>query len=363
MAGEGEFPKNDGNILYAKDVNILYAEPFLHKADVCFWKLKDDTENYVKFAPSNKILDYLVFTGIGYDGSNTTAKVTENDVTIFANVYDEFNDSSVDSSKWTTSTTGDGYVTETSTEIEVGVGTSAHGHAELITNGSSGFNGKGNDSTFMFDLKCYMSSGGSNNYVEFGVTDGTTFISLNQITSSQSEDNHYEIYFDNTNNQAKYRTINSSRNNSEGSEFGSNYSTPVDISSLSNWYVYFKAYEYTSYTSERCWLKLRTTWYVNGSSVSQDWVSNNVTHSADSGYGFHTFEANTAIVKAYAETCGGSLTLYVSTDGGTTWEQVTDGIASSLSNTGGQLKVKVSGTTSTSHPIYMWRMASRIIEL
>lgn len=128
-------------------------------------------------------------------------------------LYDNFNDNSINTGLWSIT----GSVSESSGTLRL----SGNGVTSTAT---TTFDGKTTGGSFQGNIVSYTADGGSTAGVY--ITDGTSETSIGLT-------NYFQIYFDKFSQTAKYRTSN------DGIIWG-NWSSNIDLSSYSNYYIRFK---------------------------------------------------------------------------------------------------------------------------
>ena len=214
--------------------------------------------NSTGIAPTNYIINNVSFM----DNSNGVFSIRNTTLSSEGDIvnYDNFEDSSIDSNLWNTSTSSYGAITESGGSLTLSTGGLAQsgGLATVITKKDL-FNLYGNNITFNINWDSYTDP----SYIQFGITDGSTFRTLWVSTTDQSS-----IDINLKNNGTHIVMTNGLTGTVSAFEGGSNY-------------IYFKVYKYWTGVGTNVQLSLSSI-YAQGMT---DTIYNHITtNSYYSGY-------------------------------------------------------------------------------
>jgi len=258
------------------------------------------------------------------------------------NVLDNFETGTVDTNIWSVTSTGAGSVSESG------------GNLILTTSGSenTGTQRVVGDQANSIDLNQQMTlvvfipystcsvSGGSGHascHIKAQITDGSTVIDLFSVSAHNDAGGGnvtgvYRYEVDATGDELKIY-----KNDING-ENGPTYTRDISSLGASDWNIQFEVYG-TGSTGNRTYtaaLRIGYIRYIEGTVQETEWISETK----------NVGETVTDAILVVATPNLGSITYYLSADGGSNWEEVTEKEIHRFTNTGTNLKVKAELTGS-----------------
>ena len=330
----------NGNVADADEVLNAFGLLFKNMAQPFFDR---DYEGWQGGLPTVSKFKYLAAKSgdnykAEYDSSSSTVYVGN---AVFDNTYfyaattvDDCNDSSIDTSVWSYGSSGLGSVSETTTlKIDSGDG-SGGGSAYAIANQTNATDLKATITEVIVGIN-YLSgySTGGTGSCSIYLTDGSNNVLLFQMKNNGTETNSGSGYIRVISNPStnKVRVYSIGISGGGGGTVPTNGSE-IDCSSLgSNWWMKFTVG--TSYARNR--INIYNFAEITGAANSKDYISYATTSSST---------ITNAITIVNTTLNGGLATYYLSANNGTNWESVTDSQIHRFTNTGTQLKVKITLT-------------------
>lgn len=216
--------KNDGDILYAADLmeNLGMAIDQLLLAEYNF---DLDADTSFTITPNYQRLTSTA----DYDDTNSTTCLVNARPTT-QSTYDRHDDASIDTTKWTVSSTGSGSSSETSNQIRATASAtgSTSGSTTIISNGSStslDYFGSNGAAYMYIDMSAV--AGNSSASAEFQISNGSTHVTI----LSGVHSGYIELVFNSASSEVRVWK--------NGVEEGG---SPFDLSTVTtNWYLRFNA--------------------------------------------------------------------------------------------------------------------------
>jgi len=283
-----------------------------------------------------------------YDTLQDTAKIDtgNSDVVDFpifgANVSDDFEDSSIDSNIWSTSTSGTGAVSETGGKLRFTWSGTNTGSAQATADQVNSIDF--NQQCTIFTRWEGAVSGAPVDTFAIRITDGSTTLTLKSFSATFSvEDIRIEI--DPTGNEAIVFTDDIN---------GAGSSSTIDITSLSDgatWSIDLFLNQTGSLgSSASMTMQVHFLRYLLNSIVAKDLVSSATTSSST---------ITNAILTSSDDTTNGSIDYFLSADNGSNYEAVTPNEIHRFSNTGTQLKLKATLNSTVDKVPILYHWASK----
>ena len=347
MASEGEFPKIDGDVLFASEANKMFTYAFQNEAQNRYAIIYDsDVTEFNTKQADGWVAGFEVLSSSGGVDTGATTMMYDSLVGYFTGtLLDTFATGTVNSAIWTTAVTGGGTVTESSGKLKIDSGGTNGDTASARTQGSGpGFDARTADSTILVHSLTITASGDSN---KIRVSNGTTAVDIYTFPTDAAETERFiEIYFDVSEETARVR-VKTSKTGMWGA-----WSATVDISSVtSNWYVDFIMT--TGANGGSGSFHLADVWYVKGA-VTQVLVSDGYDHlqTATSPAGVITLDHG--IFTANKELAGGVATWSLSSNDGSAFSTATEDAISTISSASNQLVLKASIVSAADRPAYIY---------
>lgn len=225
---------------------------------------------------TNLLNDPLTSTS-NIDTGNTTAMYSaDDDVYYFCSIFDEFDDASVDTNRWSSTTGGTGTVTETGGYIQLSHSLGVAGTATLLSDGGAGqttpldFKSFSGNSEFIFRYDA-INTGGSAT-VQMQLSDGTNHVTLVSAGTGTTGDIVRVVI------NKSGETVDVYKGDTTVT------SDDVDISSLvgSNWYFRLN---FSGDTSPASHIRIHFLGYIDGTSTTSDVVTAAQTPSSNASLG------------------------------------------------------------------------------
>ena len=328
-------PVSDGDQLnegYFNGILTAVGESLATQSEYYLYEASSIPSNLTRWTGDNFSDNSLI------DTTNTTCLHNAKGLIVFCTVLDFTNDSSVDSSIW--STDGAGTASEDTERIRLSsYASNTTQSTTLISDGASGLDMKGQDGEVVFSydyshVDADTGGGSSSSFGEFliQISNGTTHVTIRTVRTTGTNINA-------SGSKKDVRiVINNTAETVDVWEEGVKVASAIDISSVTtNWYIRFVSNVDSASTADdiTAIFDLYGIGYVkDGDSNSIDFVSQAFTAPI------------TVSGVATMQTSSGesSLTTTVSANNGSNYSTCTDRTISIISNTGTQVKLKLSAT-------------------
>ena len=353
----------DGEIIYAADVNdtnnAIISETVRAFEETCQNRYAiiydSDVTEFNTLQADGWVAGFETLSASGdYDSGNSTCNYDSQVGCIICDEYDDFGDASIDATKWNTSqVSGTATWTETSGQLRCVLAAPAQGRARAEGSGGS-LDLKTADCTIL--IRTGSNAEISSNDFRLNIVDSgaSNRDEIFNVTSPYYQNAIIELYVDVSNTRVKYRR---SDNKRDGWSGWSSWVTLTNTGASSNWYFEL---DYAS-TSSNDTMTFDYIKYVQGA-VTQTFQSNGYNHlSANANYVGTPLACNSGLFSVNTELNGATPTWSISADDGSNFSTITDRIGV-IANTGNQIVLKGSITTSTDRPSYIYEFGVKGLE-